>query len=73
MTDILRFTAHLLAFCVFTAGSAVHSAPLCQSGGKSIHLTILPPSGEPLALKVGTAYFDQRAIPRDGRPVKGYS
>ena len=71
MTDILRFTAHLLAFCVFTAGSAAHSAPLCQSGGKSIQLTIRPPSGEPLALKVGTAYFDQRAIPRDGSSREG--
>ena len=29
------------------------------------------PSGEPLALKVGTAYFDQRAIPRDGSSREG--
>ena len=63
---LLRYIATLLAFCMFLAGSAAHAAPLCQSGDRSIQLTILPPSGEPLALKVGAAYFDQRSIPRDG-------
>lgn len=66
MTDLLRRSTILLAFSMFLAGSALNAAPLCQSGGKSIQLTILPPSGKPLTLKVGAAYFDQRAIPRDG-------
>ena len=47
-------------------GSASHAAPICQTGDSSINLSILPPSGEPLQLKVGAAYFDQRSIPRDG-------
>ena len=66
MILLQRSTANLLAFCMFLAGSAAHAAPLCQSGDKSIQLTILPPSGEPLALKVGAAYFNQRSIPQDG-------
>ena len=63
---LLRYIANLLAFCMLLVGSAAHAAPLCQSGDRSIQLTILPPSGKPLALKVGAAYFDQRSIPRDG-------
>ena len=66
MKRLLRCTTNILAFCMFLVGSASHAAPICQSGDKSIQLTILPPSGGPITLKVGTAYFDQRAIPRDG-------
>ena len=71
MILLQRSTANLLAFCMFLVGSAAHAAPLCQSGDRSIQLTILPPSGKPLALKVGAAYFDQRAIPRDGSSREG--
>ena len=66
MTGLLRRTTTLLAFSMFLVGSALHAAPICQSGDKSIQLTILPPSGEPLALKVGAAYFNPRSIPQDG-------
>ena len=71
MILLQRCTTNLLAFCMFLVGSAAHAAPLCQSGDRSIQLTILPPSGKPLALKVGAAYFDQRAIPRDGSSREG--
>lgn len=71
MIWMLRCSAKLLAFCMFFIGSASHAAPLCQHGDRSIQLTILPPSGEPLSLQVGTAYFDQRFIPRDGSSREG--
>lgn len=71
MTGLLRYTTNLLAFFIFTAGFAAHAAPLCQSEGKSIQLTILPPSGKPLLLNVGSAYFDQRFIPKDGSSREG--
>lgn len=57
---------NILLISMFLVGTAAHSAPLCQSGDSSIQLTIMPPSGKPLPLKVGTAYFDQRSIPQDG-------
>ena len=63
--------ASILCVSLLLAGSASHAAPICQSGDKSIQLTILPPSGGPITLKVGTAYFDQRSIPRDGSSRKG--
>lgn len=63
--------ASILCVSLLLAGSASHAAPICQSGGNSINLTILPPSGEPLSVKVGAAYFDQRAIPRDGSSREG--
>lgn len=52
-------------------GTTADAAPICQSGDRSIHLTILPPSGESLPLKVGAAYFDQRSIPQDGSSREG--
>ena len=71
MTGLLRRTTTLLAFTMFLVGSAFHATPICQSGDKSIQLTLLPPSGKPLTLKVGAAYFDQRSIPRDGSSREG--
>ena len=48
-----------------------HATPRCLAGDKSIQLTILPPSGVPLSLRLGTAYFDQRFIPQDGTTREG--
>lgn len=56
---------------MFLVGSASYAAPICQSGDRSIQLRILSHSGQPLLLKVGTAYFDQRAIPQDGSSREG--
>ena len=66
MTWFLRYLTNTLALSLSLAGLPLHAAPLCQNDHDSIQLTIVPPSGKPLLLKVGAAYFDQRSIPQDG-------
>ena len=66
MSILLRCSTPILAICMVFVAFGSHATPRCLAGDKSIQLTILPPSGVPLSLHLGTAYFDQRSIPQDG-------
>ena len=71
MTWFPTATATILAFCLLLVSTPIHAAPICQNTENSIRQTIIPPSGQPLPLKIGSAYFDQRAIPKDGGSREG--
>lgn len=60
----------LLVSTILTANVA-YADPVCRHGDRDIGLTILPPSGLVLSLRVDSAYFDQRIIPRDGSSREG--
>jgi hypothetical protein len=66
-----RFSFGVLSFWLALVGSPSLAGAICQHGDRNVHMTLLPPSGAPLSLTVGSGYFDQRFVPADGGTREG--